>query len=409
MQSQSCSNYIDYREVFSLRGPQLGRPTALAVSPSGLWLCSATDNGHLAFMKTFGYASLYIHMDRTDYVTAITWTTEHEIVLGCVNGTVYMATLITRSSDEHIKICIDKFLYEIGLTIFSLAYDPTIKCLALGYSNRVSVWECDNSGMWQQIGGFSITDDESSARVNALEFFGVNHNLFVGSESGAMVWSPTGGLATLETTSSVYQISATAFAHDKSMMASSTLDEYIIIWPVSHQLPLTFLSHTYKLETGHESHAFNPRTPVAVTHDRRVVCGTSDGSVVVLSHQGQRLQTISSEAHSTRMISVSSDMLYVSFTDAVGAVTIVGYTNDNTTRDQYAELHASDQSEWPQAKFYQFSDVYRAPKLVVHTRAEPRRKHACVIVLMIIFMSLWVCWFAVGAPTNGSYTFEILM
>ncbi|KAG8735078.1 hypothetical protein FRC10_011014 [Ceratobasidium sp. 414] len=187
MKSQRRSDYTDYREVFSRRGPQLGRSAALAVSLSGLWLCSTTDNGHLAFMKTFGYASFYIHMSRLDYVTAMAWTTEHEIILGCASGTVYVATLVARlSSDGEIKIHIDMLLHGIDLTVFSLAYDADIKRLALGYSDRVSVWEYANSGVWQNINSFPIADSEVSARVNALQFFGINHSLFIGSEFGAM-------------------------------------------------------------------------------------------------------------------------------------------------------------------------------------------------------------------------------
>ncbi|KAG8731101.1 hypothetical protein FRC10_002043, partial [Ceratobasidium sp. 414] len=79
----------NYRRIFHLTTLQRGRPTALALSPTGRWLCSTTDNGDLVVLCS-AYGQIYFHvgMGRQNHATAIAWATDSQIIVGCVSGAV---------------------------------------------------------------------------------------------------------------------------------------------------------------------------------------------------------------------------------------------------------------------------------------------------------------------------------
>ncbi|KAG8786176.1 hypothetical protein FRC12_016841 [Ceratobasidium sp. 428] len=283
-------DHSEYHELFCLKTLQRGTPTAFALSPTERWLCSASDYGDLLIQRaTQGYIYCHVGMDRSNHVVAIVWATDLQLILGCFNGTVYVATLMVQSNQKKIKIT--HLLSDIISPIRALAYDPERKILALGYRGHVSIWQ-HRAPLWEMIDIFRTTINLAVAKVNSLHFFGPRKSLFIGLDSGAMIWFARGERTVVDMGDRLCRIGATALSPDELIMAASTLDQHILIWLLTAEGPITDLSHEYSLESGREWHMFEPRTPVVITNDSKVVCGTLDGTVTVLSHRGLCLQKL---------------------------------------------------------------------------------------------------------------------
>ncbi|KAG9086382.1 hypothetical protein FS749_003680 [Ceratobasidium sp. UAMH 11750] len=287
--------HSEYRELFRLQTFQRGRPTAFALSPTGRWICSASDHGDLLVQRsTRGYIYCHVGMGRLSHVTAITWATDLQIILGCFNGAVYVATLTLNPNENRIKIT--HLLDDVVSPVRALTYDIDCKLLAPGYRSHVSVWHRSvgetHARPWKMVDIFRTTIGDLPAKVNTLCFFGPHKYLFLGLDAGAMIWFASGQLTILDTGTRPYRIGSAALSGDESTMAISTLDQSVIIWPVSPEGPFVSLANEYALESGREWHRFEPCTPVAFTSDLKVACGTLDGMVVILSHTGSCLQKI---------------------------------------------------------------------------------------------------------------------
>ncbi|KAG8717502.1 hypothetical protein FRC09_014166 [Ceratobasidium sp. 395] len=289
--------YSEYRALFSIKTRQRGRPTALSLSPTGRWLCSASDYGDLLIQRASqDYIYCHVRMDRSNHVTAVIWATDFQIILGCFNGVVYVATLITNPTPDEDRIKIRGLISDIVSPIRALAYDSNRKMIALGYPGHVSVWRWAageyRKHVWRMVDIFATKISGTSAGVNSLHFFGADKALLLGLDSGVMIWRGTGELKLVNMGLRACRIGAAAVSSDDSFMAISTLDRSIFIWPLSPQGPTVSLTREYLLESGLEWHKFEPHTPVAVTSNLCVVCGTLDGIIAVLSQSGICLQKI---------------------------------------------------------------------------------------------------------------------
>ncbi|KAG8781307.1 hypothetical protein FRC12_022011 [Ceratobasidium sp. 428] len=351
---------------------------------------------------------MYVHIDMgpVNWVSAAIWTTNQEVVLGSVLGAIYALTVRAGTSFEQHEVRIIKLIHEMNSTVLALAYDTRRNRLAVGYTNALVIWERIDSKTWRRLDTLRIGSGRATIRITTLNFFGSYGELFVGSCSGPMVWRHEGQLVPLATEPETPQILATAFSHDQSVMAVSTLDDSVIVWPVADR-PLTILtqsSHTHHLESGHESRLYDPCTPIAITRKGYIVYGTSDGVVGVISHQGERYQTLTREAHSVRIITSSSNMLYVSFKDIVGAVTVVGYTDDDST---YRRFRARPETQ-PRSAFYHFADVYQPLNQIV---IRPNPKRECVnmfaFACLAVVLAMWAL--ALAGPKYSEFAFNIPM
>ncbi|KAG9099706.1 hypothetical protein FRC06_004924, partial [Ceratobasidium sp. 370] len=160
--------HSEYRELFCLQTFQRGRPMAFALSPTGRWICSASDYGDLLIQRsTRGYVYCHVGMGRLYHVTAITWATDFQIILGCFNGAVYVATLTLNPNENQIKIT--HLLDDVVSPVRALAYDIDQKLLALGYRGRVSVWRRsvgkDRARAWKTVDIFRTSIGDLPAKI----------------------------------------------------------------------------------------------------------------------------------------------------------------------------------------------------------------------------------------------------
>ncbi|KAG8721936.1 hypothetical protein FRC09_007111 [Ceratobasidium sp. 395] len=298
MPCATATAYCDYGQVFRVPTLQRGRPTALDLSPTKRWLCLATDNGDLMVLRsTYGRIYFHVDMGRQDYVTAITWATDYQIILGCANGAVYTATLATDPAPGENRVSITRLMHEEDSPIRALAWDSDQKRLALAYAHHVSIWwriYDKRPRVWEEIDEFraSSTDLSVPGQIVSLWFSSTKRNLITGLETGTIVWSGKGNMMATDADINESRIGIASLSSDNSIMAISTRNQSIVIWPFLPEGPLTNLANTYLLESGQEWHKFESRTPVALTLDRTIVCGTLDGTIVILAYTGSCLQKL---------------------------------------------------------------------------------------------------------------------
>ncbi|KAG8716878.1 hypothetical protein FRC08_008620 [Ceratobasidium sp. 394] len=362
-------NDRQYNELFNFVSPQFGRLTVFTVSPKGSWICLATDKGDLTFLnRSNGLVSLQVGMGPLSCITAATWVGDHEIIFGCVNGAVYMATIETDPRPAERKIRIVELIHRFVSPICAIAYNAKNRFLALGYSNYVAIWRHrpgERNAAWEAFDFFRVRYESVPAHVNSLHFLGANNRLFIGSESGAATWSSARNLVSLDTQEEGYRIVTSAISSDGSIMAVSTLDRFIHIWPLSPQGPHTALSHKYLLKSGQEGCKFQHYTPVTLTKDYKVVCGTPDGTISILDRNGVCRQKLTRRAHCVEAIVANQDMLYVAFTGAIGVITIVVYSNSDTKQ---AEVKGAFALPELRPTYYTFGEVYKRhpSRLMLH-------------------------------------------
>ncbi|KAG9126561.1 hypothetical protein FRC07_002971 [Ceratobasidium sp. 392] len=291
-------------------------------------------------MAVYGFTVLLVEMGPLKCVLAVVWINDRRMVLGCIDGTIYDARLASRLTRADDKIRISLLYHPSPLAIYALAYDVDRNLLAVGYSKSVVVWEkgIGKRGQeeWETIHSLDLSAAlPTGARTHTLRFMGSEPGrLIVGTEAGAWNWifEHREQLISLSDLTKVYDIGAIAFALDDSLMAVSTLEHTVLIWPITPTFEvLSILSRQYTPESGQEWRLWQPHVPIAITDERRVVVGTLDGTIAVLTCNGFRLQSLKRAAHCTRAIVTDRDMLYVAYTVPVGVVIIVGYTNDRAT------------------------------------------------------------------------------
>ncbi|KAG9097860.1 hypothetical protein FS749_005253 [Ceratobasidium sp. UAMH 11750] len=405
----------NYRKIFAFRGPEIGRPMSLALSPSSCWFCSGIDNGDFGTSSIRKSQSFHIDMGRLHYVTAITWVKDlQQIILGCADASVYMATFDIMS--EH-KIRFNK-LFPAKSLIVALAYNRDRGRLAVGYSHDVFIWRCvDDPARWEQVNTLHVNLDGSLPSIKFLHSLDRIAPSLLEQRLAQLpfrIWSGGESLVLRETRPQVCRIGAAAFAPDNPIMAITTLDESVIIWPVAMQSIITTWPHVHALKSTAELGVSDPQHPIEVTHDRRVVCGTLDGSVIILSHNAQRLQTltrrtllflsaiikihlsISNYRGSLSSIEFTAPaIIVVSFTDAIGVVTHVGYTNDKEAYDYHDKKRVNPEGKDSDARFYKFAELLKQS-----ATARPNRIRSCVhecsiktimwIIILPIVVGIWI-------------------
>ncbi|QRV83661.1 transmembrane protein [Ceratobasidium sp. AG-Ba] len=388
----------NYRELFVLKTFQRGRPTALAVSPLGRWLCSTTDNGDLLIQRlSRGIIYCHVGMGRFDYATSICWVTDLQLLIGSSQGNIYVATLnIDKCNEEKQRIEITRLLHDVNSPIRALAYDSNRKLLALGYKGHVSIWryQLQPGRGWGMLDIFRTNINGVSAKVNSLDFFGSCSNLLLGLESGLVVWYAKGELHVVDTGLKVCHVGSTAISTDHSTLAVSTLDQSILVWPLSTEGPIGPLVQEYPLESGREWHIFESRTPVAFTSETKIVCGTLDGTVDLITHNGLRIQRLTNANYCTRALATYGSIVYASFTSPVGYVVIVAYSNSENRIARSKEKCGLEQNP----HFYLFNKVYRPPNPKRKAKAPKDRSYMAIFVVVLI---IWGCWWYYGLDDSS--------
>ncbi|KAG8791220.1 hypothetical protein FRC12_009842 [Ceratobasidium sp. 428] len=254
----------------------------------------------MVLRSTYGRIYFHVGMGRQNHVTRITWATDVQIILGCITGAVYTATLAVDPSPEENRVTITKLLHDEDSPIRALAWDSSHKILAIGYSEHVSIWRRildERPRVWETIDEFGASSaDLTLGQIHSLWFSDSGKSLIVGLETGTIVWFSKGNMVATDTSPGERRIGAASLSLDNSIMAVSTRDQSILIWPFMPDGPITSLAYTYRLESGRELCKFESRTPVAVTQDRNIVCGTLDGTIAVLTYSGFCLQRLKNGA-----------------------------------------------------------------------------------------------------------------
>ncbi|KAG8693081.1 hypothetical protein FRC08_009332 [Ceratobasidium sp. 394] len=97
-------------------------------------------------------------------------------------------------------------------------------------------------------------------------------------------------------------------------------------------------------------------------------------------------------------------MLYVSYTNAAGVVTHVGYTDDDVTEAHYKEKRAKPKKTESNAQYYNFTKLYQLSKPLFNP---PRFSCDCacsgkgiLYAIMVKFISMWMLHKALVPPED---------
>ncbi|KAG8794486.1 hypothetical protein FRC12_024092 [Ceratobasidium sp. 428] len=187
---------------------------------------------------------LLVEMGPLKCVMAVVWIHDRRMILGCIDGTIYdakLASKLTRASIVVWEKGVGKRGKKVWETVQSLDLSATLP---------------------------------ASARTHTLRFMGSDPGrLIVGTEAGVWIWifQHREQLILLSDLTKVYDIGAIAFALDDSLIAVSSLEHTVLIWPITPTFEvLSILSRHYTPESGQEWQLWEPHVPITITDQHRI-------------------------------------------------------------------------------------------------------------------------------------------
>ncbi|KAG8708534.1 hypothetical protein FRC09_001208, partial [Ceratobasidium sp. 395] len=306
---------------WKLAGHQDGLLTCLAISPKATRLLVASVDRDLLIVETNdGHVAVKLCFEKQFSVLDAFWYTETNAVCGCSNGSLYI--MCVEPTDRKYLVTMTPFLNQFNHQIRSLAFDPTRRILAVGYSNAVSLFTYETSDCedprsnWKPLDIIKGPCNNEGSLVNAILFYptekGIRNLLVCYAEVGWTVWDDVTSVKRIspDLNNNVCRIGRATLTTDEKSIAISTLDHTIAIYSLGDNGPITASMKEYPYDYKDE---FSPIVPIASTQDGLTLGGTTCGELPVI--EGERgdisLMRHEESSHVIRVIAAHGDKIIV--------------------------------------------------------------------------------------------------
>ncbi|KAG9095152.1 hypothetical protein FS749_010984 [Ceratobasidium sp. UAMH 11750] len=159
--------------------------TALAISPGGVWVASASLDCNLVFLDfRTGQLIGVLDFQTRFYAMALRWDSDSLLYAGCSDGRL-LAVEFSPANKPPVSIRPIP-LKPFGAAITALALDPLRNMLAVGYGGKTSIISrppSGSEGVWKIIDTISEPCEGPHGTVTTLGFVGdslTNRRLIIG-------------------------------------------------------------------------------------------------------------------------------------------------------------------------------------------------------------------------------------
>ncbi|KAG8707829.1 hypothetical protein FRC08_000265 [Ceratobasidium sp. 394] len=276
------------------------------LAPSGQRLASFGDDGTVFFTETqTGKCRGSVSFDDMPSITCLTWATSANILIGNSLGSVlhFSMTLnpITYSPvfPQSIALPHSSYIQTQGnRPIKAMDFDPLQRRLAIALDGEIQFWNLTvtkrGQKEWMAFDALKFQHNGHKQPVSSILFFGENRNLLAATSCGFVIWTGKGN-SPLHYERGQYglpSIGQCALAPDETMLATSTSDFTILIWPLSDSgLIMDQHQRIFKIPTGRDQANTNS-APVAFL-DESVVTADLLDNIYVLSRNGEIKHSVS--------------------------------------------------------------------------------------------------------------------
>ncbi|KAG9094514.1 Cilia- and flagella-associated protein 44 [Ceratobasidium sp. UAMH 11750] len=307
--------------------------TALAISPGGVWVASASLDCNLLFFNfRTGQLIGVLSFETRFYATSLRWYSDTLLYAGCSDG----GLLVVEYSPNHkppVKIRPISFK-PFDAPITALALDPVCNMLAVGYGGKTSIFSGDED-VWKQLDNIPEPCEGPHGTVTALGFTGdslTQRQLLIGhAKAGFCVWNAPGDRHNIpyDGKGPVCSIGSIAFSADGQFIAIATLDHSLVIYPMSQKGPVI---HQRQILPNYEQATHRPIIPIALAANNLVLKGSTTGKVPVIDLQRGPLAPIEHDPQEIiRSLVTYNDRVIVGLSDAAGQVSQIKCYLDRTS------------------------------------------------------------------------------
>ncbi|KAG8714229.1 hypothetical protein FRC11_009326, partial [Ceratobasidium sp. 423] len=307
-----------FRDVWSVTGRQKDLITCTAISPSGMWLVSCSQDGTVVFVDfKAGLTAGVLDLEGSFFVTAVVWRSDTIIVAGCSNGFVYQIDYEHKSKRPLVMhTLIKSFKFPIRLLAFDTFRDMiAIACggevwiyvRSAGTSTSTENWHCVDHVLAPCPGAPSL--------VTSLCFFGLAlscRHLFIGhAKAGWTVWLAPRSYkrAPYVQNGKVCTIGSAAISSSEGFIAIATLDQLLTTYTLREGGPVI----ESRFETGfQDSTNYRPVLPIVSTSNDIILKGTSTGDIEVFEPKTRSMASLHhAPKHLIRTLNAYGDKVVV--------------------------------------------------------------------------------------------------
>ncbi|KAG9081931.1 hypothetical protein FS749_007282 [Ceratobasidium sp. UAMH 11750] len=199
------------------------------------------------------------------WMTCATWVTNDTFFAGFSDGRVYFG--LVKQSEFFMKLFAVPTPGSLG-TITAIAFNKPLSYLAFSTSHEVIIARHD--GTASEPCGPNVVDrskpfDEPESVINSLFFYGITRlSLVVGGTAGLVVYLTHSGKPRIILANHDFKIAHCAISRDRRLLAASTLNNQIVVWPLGVAGPLIHATMCFNMPSqgAHSEHASAPSVTI---------------------------------------------------------------------------------------------------------------------------------------------------
>ncbi|KAF8601123.1 WD40 repeat-like protein [Ceratobasidium sp. AG-I] len=305
-----------FRDVWTISGRQKGLITCTAISPSGMWLVSGSQDGTVLFVDYKAGATVAVlDLESRFYVSAAVWRSDTILVIGCSNGFVYHLDYEHRSKRP---IAMHTLIKALKSPVRALAFDTFRDMLAIACGGETWIYVRSAGGKietWDCVDHVLAPCAGAPGLVTSLCFFGsalTCRHLFIGhAKAGWTIWlTPRAYKRTpFLASGKICSIGSAAIAASERFIVISTLDQSLVTYALKEGGPV---GESHVETPSQEITAYRPVLPVASTSSDLVLKGTSSGDVEILDTRTRSIVSLHhAHNHIIRTLNAYGDKVVV--------------------------------------------------------------------------------------------------
>ncbi|KAG9097330.1 hypothetical protein FS749_006572 [Ceratobasidium sp. UAMH 11750] len=285
------------------------------------------------------------------------WTSNTQFIIGTGTGEVLQASLLPAGQSDNDLVLVSTIIPPFKRSILAFCHDPIRNFIAISFFDKIQIWclRLDSKCRHRWVLYNMIQCLENDWYATAMTFFGENnHSLCVVTPSGFITWTYK-EKSSFRCYNHEFEAVVThcVVSLDNLLMAGSTCDRSILIWPLQATGPVISEQQTFDIPTGRSWVEYAESAPLAYFDAETVITADPIGNIYLLSLEGEPKHVFSvGDNYFIHSISMSDQMFSVVVMGPVCTTMLIGFTTN-------AAIHRRLAKAWEE----QDSLPYRLPTI----------------------------------------------
>ncbi|KAG8735816.1 hypothetical protein FRC10_010103, partial [Ceratobasidium sp. 414] len=235
------------------------------------------------------------------HATCLCWATNTRLIVGNNSGEVVQADLMHPITPDSLKLAeLSLITRNHNCPVKILCFDVSSYLLAASFDGEIKIWYGHllhgSRREWVLYDTLLCQHDRVGWSASAMAFLSTNDkSLFAATEFGFAVWVFSDKSLSWYERANSHVIEHCAVSLDSRMLAASTRNFCVLMWPLSASGPISKRQRTFKipLPTGRDWISKANSSPVSFLDANSIVTADPAGTVYIVSLDGQVQRTFS--------------------------------------------------------------------------------------------------------------------